>query len=94
MNIVGIIPARMESSRFPGKPMAKILDIPMIGHVFQRCKMSDILDDVYVATCDHEIFHYVESIGEKPIMTADTHERASDRTAEALKIIEEELEKK
>lgn len=88
MKIIGIIPARMESSRFPGKPLAHILGMPMIGHVYHRCKMSTILDDVYVATCNNEIFDYIESIGGKAIMTASTHERASDRAAEALRKIE------
>jgi len=88
MNIVGVIPARMGSSRFPGKPMANILGIPMIGHVYLRSKMSRLLNEVYVATCDQEIFDYVTQIGGKAIMTADSHERASDRTAEALLHIE------
>ena len=48
MKIIGIIPARMESSRFPGKPLADLLGMPMIGHVYHRCKMSNILDEVYV----------------------------------------------
>jgi len=68
--------------------MAKILGMPMIGHVYFRSKMSEILSEVYVATCDLEIKNYIESIGGKAIMTADTHERASDRTAEALLEIE------
>jgi len=89
MNIIGIIPARMASSRFPGKPLKKINGIPMIGHVLYRSKMTDILNDVYVATCDKSIYDYVESIGGKAIMTSDDHERASDRTAEALIKIEE-----
>jgi len=89
MNIIGIIPARMASSRFPNKPMADILGMPMIGHCFKRSKMSDLLNEVYVATCDKEIFDYIESIGGKAVMTADTHERASDRTAEALLKIED-----
>jgi len=89
MNIIGIIPARMGSSRFPGKPMAKIHGMPMIGHCYLRSKMSDKLNEVYVATCDKEIFDYIESIGGKAIMTADTHERATDRTAEAMLKVEE-----
>jgi len=88
MNIIGIIPARLASSRFPNKPMADILGMPMIGHCYLRCKMSKMLSEVYVATCDEEIYNYVESIGGKAIMTKDTHERASDRTAEALEKIE------
>jgi 3-deoxy-manno-octulosonate cytidylyltransferase (CMP-KDO synthetase) len=92
--IVGIIPGRMASSRFPGKPLAKICGIPMIGHVYFRSKMSGILDEVYVATCDEAIEEYVHSIGGKAIMTADTHERASDRAAEAMLKIEQEIGKK
>ncbi|NLW91132.1 MAG: 3-deoxy-manno-octulosonate cytidylyltransferase [Syntrophomonadaceae bacterium] len=94
MHIVGIIPARMASSRFPGKPMARILEIPMIGHVYFRSKLSKCLDDVYVATCDEEIAAYIESIGGKAIMTSDAHERASDRCAEAMLTIEKNTGKK
>jgi len=90
VNIIGIIPARMASSRFPGKPLAKICGVPMIGHVYLRSKMSKILSDVYVATCDQEIVDYINSIGGKAVMTMDTHERASDRCAEAMLKIEEE----
>ncbi len=94
MKIIGIIPARMESSRFPGKPLAAILGMPMIGHVYHRCKMSNILDEVYVATCNKVIFDYIESIGGKAVMTANTHERASDRAAEALITIEKDNDQK
>jgi len=94
MNIIGIIPARMESSRFPGKPLKKILGMPMIGHVFHRCQMSKALDAVYVATCNKEIYDYIESIGGIPIMTSKGHERASDRTFEAMRYIITHLNKK
>ncbi len=94
MNIIGIIPARMASSRFPGKPLAKIRDIPMIGHVYHRSKMSDILSEVYIATCDEEIVDYAESIGALAVMTSSSHERASDRAAEAIQKIERETGKK
>ena len=90
MKIVGIIPARMGSSRFPGKPMAKIHGMPMIGHVLMRSKMSKSLDEVYVATCDQEIAEYIESIGGKAVMTSTCHERCTDRVAEALLSIEKE----
>ena len=90
MNIIGIIPARMASTRFTGKPLAKILGMPMIGHVYHRSKMAEILREVYVATCDREIFDYIRSIDGRVVMTADSHERASDRTAEAFLNIEEE----
>ncbi|HHB94595.1 MAG TPA: 3-deoxy-manno-octulosonate cytidylyltransferase [Campylobacterales bacterium] len=90
MNIISIIPARMGSSRFPGKPMADILGMPMIGHVYNRVKMSKLLSEVYVATCDEEIFNYVESIGGKAVITSNCHERCSDRCAEAMLKIEEQ----
>jgi 3-deoxy-manno-octulosonate cytidylyltransferase (CMP-KDO synthetase) len=94
MKVIGIIPARMASSRFPGKPMAEICGIPMIGHVYYRCRMSRKLDGVYVATCDREIADYIESVGGRAIMTADTHERCTDRIAEAAeKIISDSGEK-
>ena len=94
MNIISIIPARMGSSRFPGKPMADILGMPMIGHVYKRVKMSELLSEVYVATCDNEIYDYIESIGGKAIMTSNCHDRCSDRCAEAMLKIEKQENKK
>ena len=90
MNIIGIIPARMASSRFPGKPLARICGITMIEHVYKRSLMSKSLDDVYVATCDPEIKNSVEAFGGKVVMTSDSHERASDRVAEAIQNLENE----
>ncbi len=84
MKIIGVIPARMASSRLPGKPLKEIQGMPMLGHVYFRSAMSDLLDEVIVATCDEEIKSYIESIGGKAIMTSNSHERASDRTAEAV----------
>ena len=94
MNIVGVIPARMGSFRFPNKPLAKIHGISMIEHVYKRSIMSKSLNEVYVATCDLEIKKAVESFGGKIVMTKDTHERASDRVAEAMVKTEEETDKK
>lgn len=93
MNILALIPARMGSSRFPGKPMAKILNKPMIGHVYERVSRSSLLATTAVATCDEEIFNYIESIGGLAVMTSNTHDRASDRCAEALLKIEQMLKK-
>ncbi len=90
MKIIGIIPARLASSRLPQKPLADILGMPMIGHVYHRSKLCSTLEEVYVATCDVEIYNYISSIGGKAVMTSDKHERASDRTAEALLKIEKE----
>jgi 3-deoxy-manno-octulosonate cytidylyltransferase (CMP-KDO synthetase) len=94
MNIVAIIPARMGSSRFPGKPLVKILGMPMVGHVYFRTKMAKSLNDVYIATCDEEIKQYADSIGAKCIMTKNTHERCSSRCTEAMLKIEEMTGKK
>jgi len=88
MKVLAIIPARMNSSRFPGKPMAPILGKPMIGHVYERVSNSSSLDLTVVATCDKEIFDYIESIGGVAVMTSKHHERATDRCAEALIKIE------
>ncbi len=88
--VIGIVPARMGSSRLPGKALKPILGMPMVGHCYLRTKMCQLLDEVYIATCDEEIKTYGESIGAKVIMTANTHERAMDRTAEAIEKIEKE----
>ena len=88
MKTIAIIPARMGSSRFPGKPMAKILGIPMIERVYRRVSEASKLEMVIVATCDQEIFDHIEMIGGTAVMTSPKHERASDRCAEALVEIE------
>ena len=88
MSIWAIIPARMGSSRFYGKPMKEILGKPMIGHVYQRVSMCPLLERTIVATCDTVIFDYITSIGGEAVMTSDKHERASDRCAEAMLFLE------
>ena len=84
MKVVGVIPARMGSSRFPGKPLALIHGLPMIEHVYKRSAMSESLDELYVATCDKEIYDAVDQFGGKAIMTDICHERCTDRVAEAI----------
>jgi 3-deoxy-manno-octulosonate cytidylyltransferase (CMP-KDO synthetase) len=90
MKTIAVIPARMGSSRFPGKPLADILGLPMIGHVYQRTRLCPGLDAVYVATCDREIFDYVTSIGGRAVMTGSHHERCTTRTAECMEKVEAE----
>ena len=85
--LVAVIPARMGSSRFPGKPLAPLLGRPMIEHVLRRTKMCTRLSEVYVATCDEEISNVVEEFGGRVIMTSPTHERATDRVAEAAEVV-------
>ena len=94
MHVIAIIPARMNSSRFPGKPMKNIHGVPMIGHCYHRANLCQDLKDTYVATCDKVIFDYISSIGGKAIMTNSNHERASDRAAEAMLKIEKKTNKK
>jgi 3-deoxy-manno-octulosonate cytidylyltransferase (CMP-KDO synthetase) len=85
---IGIIPARMAASRFPGKPMARLHGMPMVGHCYHRTRLAGGIEAVYVATCDDEIAEYVRGIGGSPVMTAPTHTRAMTRTAEAMHLIE------
>jgi 3-deoxy-manno-octulosonate cytidylyltransferase (CMP-KDO synthetase) len=88
--ILALIPARMGSSRFPGKPMTELLGKPMIGHVYENVSKCKSLLDTVVATCDKEISDYIHSIGGKAVMTSNLHERASDRCAEALTVLEKQ----
>lgn len=81
--IIAIIPARMGSSRFPGKPLFPILNAPMLQHVYHRTAAAKCVAEVIVATCDVEIKDAVEAFGGRVVMTSPAHERASDRVAEA-----------
>jgi len=90
VKILALIPARMGSSRFPGKPMARLAGVPMVGHVYKRVALNPQITLAAVATCDAEIADYVRSIGGRAVMTGSHHERASDRCAEALAILEAE----
>ena len=94
MNTITVIPARMGATRFPGKPMKNICGIPMIEHVYKRAQMISNVSSTYVATCDVEIFQHIESIGCNVVMTSNSHERATDRTAEAVQNIEKKSEQK
>jgi 3-deoxy-manno-octulosonate cytidylyltransferase (CMP-KDO synthetase) len=94
MRIIAIIPARMGSTRFPGKPLAKINKIPMIEHVYKNVSKSKLIKDVYVATCDKEISNHLDKIQANYVMTSKKHKRASDRSLEALKILEKKNKKK
>lgn len=91
MKTVCIIPARMESSRFYGKPIKKILGRPMIEHVYRRVQLAKNVDEVYVATCDEEISKVVKQFGGEVIMTANTHIRGTERVAEAALSVEADL---
>ena len=83
MRTIGIVPARMAASRFPGKPLHPIAGKAMLEHVFARAKLSWKWDILCIATCDREIREFSEDRGYPVVMTSDTHTRALDRVAEA-----------
>lgn len=79
-----VIPARLGSTRFPNKPLAKILGVPMIELIYRHASGNNLASEVVVATCDQEIMDLIHECGGKAIMTSAEHTRATDRTAEAL----------
>lgn len=82
MNFVGIIPARYASTRFPGKPLAKLGGKTVIERVYRQ--VSKVLDYVYVATDSEQIFNTVISFGGNAIMTSPNHKSGTDRVEEAV----------
>ena len=88
MTVIALIPARLASTRFPNKPLANILGKSMLQHIVERVLLCDEINEVAVATCDQEIIDHVEALGYKAVMTSNTHERASDRCAEAVSKLE------
>lgn len=88
MRLVAIIPARMASSRLPGKPLLRIHGLEMVEHVRRRVLLSQRFSEVVVATCDREIADLVERYGGKSLMTSPTHPGALDRVAEAMEYLD------
>lgn len=82
--VVAVIPARMASSRYPGKPLVSIANLPMIEHVRRRAMLAQGIDHVVVATCDAEIMQAVQRSGGEAVMTSNAHTRCTDRVAEAM----------
>jgi len=82
--IIGIIPARMAASRFPGKPLKNICGIPMLRHVIERSKLYKKWNYLAVATCDRVIANYCSKIDFPFILTSKKHKRALDRVQEAI----------
>lgn len=81
---IGIVPARMKASRFPGKPMFPLCGRPMVEHCYLRARLWPKWDGLFLATCDHEIADFGKEKGFPAIWTKDTHTRALDRVAEAV----------
>lgn len=83
MNVIGVIPARFQSVRLQGKPLALIGGRPMIQHVYERAAKSTLLTELLVATDDARIFDAVAAFGGKAVMTSPAHRSGTDRVAEA-----------
>jgi len=80
-NILGVIPARYASTRFPGKPLIDIDGKPMIQRVYEQAKQAKLLSDVIVATDDDRIFNAVERFGGKAMMTSSSIPSGTERVA-------------
>ena len=89
--VIGIIPARLASTRFPNKPLAKMHGYSMIEHVYRRSKYAKSIDEIYITTCDGEIADEAKRFGAKVIMTSNTHTRGTDRVAEAANKVDADI---
>jgi 3-deoxy-manno-octulosonate cytidylyltransferase (CMP-KDO synthetase) len=84
MKVLGIIPSRYESVRFPGKPLIDIAGKSMIRRVYEGAAKSSLIDQVIVATDDQRIFEEVRSFGGEVMMTDPNHKSGTDRCGEVL----------
>ncbi|RJS17393.1 3-deoxy-manno-octulosonate cytidylyltransferase [Corallococcus sp. H22C18031201] len=82
---VAVIPARYASTRFPGKPLTRIAGVPMIEHVWNRCREANAFDEVYVATDDARIRDVVAGFGGHAVMTSPDCATGTDRVAEVAR---------
>ena len=85
---LGVIPARMASSRFPEKPLKDILGIPMLAHCYERALISGSCNHLVIATPDNEIMNWALEYKIPALLTSNRHERATERAAEVLTILE------
>ncbi len=88
MKILGVIPARYASTRFPGKPLAMVQGKSMISRVYDQVLKADRVDQVIVATDDARIFDHVREFGGQVVMTCKIHENGTERCAETAEILE------
>lgn len=91
MKIIGVIPARYKSSRFPGKPLADICGKPMVWWVYQQAIKVQELDEVYVATDDDRIISACNDLNIKVLKTSDAHPTGTDRVVEVSEKIDGDL---
>lgn len=89
MKVLGIIPSRYGSSRFPGKPLIDIAGKSMIQRVYEGASRSKQIDQVIVATDDDRIFQAVKDFGGEVMMTAETHQSGTDRCGEVIQSMQE-----
>lgn len=88
LKVIGIIPARYDSTRFPGKPLVEINGITMIERVYKQASLCAKLSGVVVATDDSRIFEHVRSFGGRVLLTSSSHRSGTDRIAEAVTKLE------
>lgn len=86
MKILGVIPSRFASSRFPGKPLIDLAGKSMIQRVYEGAKKCDLFDELLVATDDERIFSHVLEFGGKAVMTSSEHQSGTDRCGEVIKL--------
>lgn len=84
MKVLGIIPSRFASSRFPGKPLIDIKGKSMIQRVYEQSKKAGLIDELVVATDDQRIYNHVESFGGNVVMTSSSHTSGTDRCGEVI----------
>lgn len=89
MKVLGVIPARYNSSRFQGKPLIDISGKTMIQRVYEGAKACALIDELIVATDDERIFNKVKSFGGNAVMTSESHQTGTDRCGEVAKIYPE-----
>lgn len=87
MNIIGIIPARYASTRFPGKPLVDINGKTMIQRVYEQALGCELLNDLIVATDDERIANHVKQFGGKVEMTSPNHQSGTDRCCEVIQLL-------
>lgn len=84
MKVLGIIPSRYESTRYPGKPLIDIMGKSMIQRVYEQSKKSKLLSEVIVATDDRRILEHVKEFGGKAMMTSESHQSGTERCGEII----------
>lgn len=86
MSIIGIIPARYFSSRFPGKPLVEIINKSMIQRVYEQSTKATLLDEIIIATDDERIANHAKNFGAKVVITNSNHASGTDRCFEAYQL--------